>query len=75
MILALALAFTAATPRPPVPAGVAWVRAENDGAGAGFVIDAERKLFVTCRHVVADPGEDHIDRLPVRLPRRPRATA
>ena len=54
MILALALAFTAATPRPPVPAGVAWVRAENDGAGAGFVIDAERKLLVTCRHVVAD---------------------
>src|SRR5207244_5321938 len=32
----------------------AWVRAENDGAGAGFVVDAEKKLLVTCRHVVAD---------------------
>jgi S1-C subfamily serine protease len=36
------------------PAGCAWVRAENDGAGAGFVIDADKKLLVTCRHIVAD---------------------
>lgn len=32
----------------------AWVRAENDGAGAGFVLDAEKKLLVTCRHLVAE---------------------
>ncbi len=32
----------------------AWVRAENDGAGGGFVVDTKKKLLVTCRHVVAD---------------------
>ena len=32
----------------------AWVRAENDGAGTGFVLDAEKKLLITCRHLVAD---------------------
>jgi len=32
----------------------AWVRAENESAGAGFVIDVEKKLLITCRHLVAD---------------------
>ena len=32
----------------------AWVRAENDGAGSGFVIDVEKKLLITCRHIVAE---------------------
>ena len=31
-----------------------WVRAENEAAGTGFVIDSQKKLFVTCRHLVAD---------------------
>lgn len=40
---------------PPLPLDAcAWVRAENDGAGAGFVVDAGRRWLVTCRHVVAD---------------------
>ena len=30
------------------------MRAENDGAGSGFVVDAKKRLLVTCRHVVAD---------------------
>ncbi|HEV3383743.1 MAG TPA: serine protease, partial [Gemmata sp.] len=38
----------------PLLASCAWVRAENDGAGAGFVIDTDRKLLVTCRHLVAE---------------------
>jgi S1-C subfamily serine protease len=38
----------------PLLASCAWVRAENDGAGAGFIIDTERKLLVTCRHLVAE---------------------
>jgi S1-C subfamily serine protease len=51
MFLALSLLLAA----PPTPlASCAWVRAENDGAGAGFVIDADRRLLVTCRHVVAE---------------------
>jgi S1-C subfamily serine protease len=51
MVLALAL-FIAQSGAPP--GGCAWVRAENDGAGGGFVIDADERLLVTCRHVVAD---------------------
>ncbi|MBP3953977.1 trypsin-like peptidase domain-containing protein [Gemmata sp. G18] len=30
------------------------MRAENDGAGSGFVVDVQKRLLVTCRHVVAD---------------------
>lgn len=41
-------------PASPVPASYAWVRAENDGAGTGFVFDADKKLLVTCRHLVAE---------------------
>jgi S1-C subfamily serine protease len=52
MLLALALLLAAPAPAPPAPC--AWVRAENDGAGAGFVVDADKRLLVTCRHVVAD---------------------
>jgi len=50
----LTVALLAAAP-PPV-AACAWVRAENDGAGAGFVVDAGRRLLLTCRHVVGDRG-------------------
>lgn len=38
----------------PVPSGIAWVRVENDQAGAGFVVDTDRRWLVTCRHLVAD---------------------
>ncbi len=53
------LALTLALALPSLPADVplascAWVRAENDGAGSGFIVDAEKRLLVTCRHVVAD---------------------
>ncbi len=33
---------------------VAYVRADPDGVGTGFVIDREKRLFVTCRHVVGE---------------------
>lgn len=52
MFLTLALTLLAAAD--PHFGSCAWVRAENDGAGAGFVVDAEKRLLVTCRHVVAD---------------------
>ena len=52
MLLALVLWIAAPLGNPP--GGCAWVRAENDGAGAGFVVDAGRRLLVTCRHVVAE---------------------
>lgn len=48
----LAIGLLAAAPLPFDACG--WVRAENDGAGAGFVVDAGRRWLVTCRHVVAD---------------------
>ncbi len=51
----LALAFALAAPPVELPlAPCAWVRAENDGAGGGFVVDAGNRLLVTCRHVVGD---------------------
>lgn len=53
MLSALALLAALLAPEPPLRA-CAWVRAENDGAGTGFVIDADKRLLVTCRHVVAE---------------------
>ena len=53
MFLAILLALTAAPVERPF-ASCAWVRAENDGAGGGFVVDASKRLLVTARHVVAD---------------------
>jgi S1-C subfamily serine protease len=50
----LSLALLIAAPVELVLGSCAWVRAENDGAGGGFVVDAEKRLLVTCRHVVAD---------------------
>lgn len=38
----------------PTFTSCAWVRAENDAAGTGFVLDSDKKLLVTCRHLVAD---------------------
>src|SRR5687767_7021162 len=52
MLLVVALVLTA--PPDTSPRACAWVRAENDGTGSGFVVDAEKRLLVTCRHVVAD---------------------
>jgi S1-C subfamily serine protease len=34
--------------------GCAWVRAENAAAGSGFIIDTDKRLLITCRHIVAD---------------------
>ncbi len=53
----LALALWIAGPADVPLHAVAWVRAENDSAGSGFVVDAEKRLLVTCRHVVADRKE------------------
>jgi S1-C subfamily serine protease len=53
MLLSLALLLAALPAEPPLNSCV-WVRAENDGAGGGFVVDVEKRLIVTCRHVVAD---------------------
>src|SRR3954468_15828044 len=52
MLLALGL-FIAAQVEAPFNGG-AWGRAENDGPGGGCVVDADERLLVTCRHVVAD---------------------
>src|SRR5687768_9302811 len=52
MLLSLALLIALPV---ELPLGTCvWVRAENDGAGGGFVVDVEKRLIVTCRHVVAD---------------------
>src|SRR5262245_4948798 len=50
----LFLAVLSALSLEPPLASCVWVRAENDGAGGGFVVDVEKRLIVTCRHVVAD---------------------
>ncbi|MBM3979576.1 MAG: trypsin-like serine protease [Planctomycetes bacterium] len=52
MLIALAL-WLVSVAEPPFN-GCAWVRAENDGAGAGFVVDVNERYLVTCRHIVAD---------------------
>lgn len=52
--LILLTVATAAAGAAPIPPGIAWVRAENDQAGAGFVVDVDRRRLVTCRHLVAD---------------------
>ena len=48
-----ALVLAAAMQPVPLPA-CAWVRAEGETAGAGVVVDANRRWLVTARHVVAD---------------------
>ncbi|AMV25853.1 Putative serine protease HhoA precursor [Gemmata sp. SH-PL17] len=53
MLLALTFVLGTASVNDPL-ASCAWVRAENDGAGSGFVVDVQKRLLVTCRHVVAD---------------------
>lgn len=55
--LALAAAFLASSAplrADDVVSGCVWIRAENDGSGAGFLVDAKKRWVVTCRHVVAD---------------------
>lgn len=54
LVTALGSVTHAATPVAELLPTCAWVRAENDGAGAGFVVDVEKRLLVTCRHLVAD---------------------
>ncbi|MBA4064688.1 MAG: hypothetical protein C0501_13435, partial [Isosphaera sp.] len=50
-----AAVFLAVLAAPPAPiASCAWVRAEGDGAGTGFVVDVGTRRLVTCRHLVAD---------------------
>src|SRR5690242_16787914 len=53
MVLAVLIASALLVARIPITS-CAWVRAENDAAGSGFVVDREKRLLVTCRHVVAD---------------------
>jgi S1-C subfamily serine protease len=57
-VCGLLLMFAAITARGQSPTQLlkscAWVRAENDGAGVGFVVDADKKLLITCRHLVAE---------------------
>ncbi|QDU18845.1 S1 family peptidase [Urbifossiella limnaea] len=48
-----ALVLAAALQPVPLPA-CAWVRAEGETAGAGFVVDSQKRWLVTARHVVAD---------------------
>ncbi|MFO0803280.1 MAG: trypsin-like peptidase domain-containing protein [Gemmataceae bacterium] len=57
----LLLLFFATGILPParLEAGCVLIRAENDGSGAGFVVDAKKKWIITCRHVVAD--RDRVD--------------
>ena len=50
-----ALVLAALIQPAPVPLGAcAWVRAEGEAAGAGVVVDTQKRWLVTCRHVVAD---------------------
>lgn len=51
----LLLLLATATPVSAAPwSSAVWVRAENDGAGSGFVVDAQRRWVATCRHVVGE---------------------
>jgi S1-C subfamily serine protease len=52
--LAISLLVVLAGPRPAPLASCAWVRAEGESAGSGFVVDVEKKLLITCRHLVGD---------------------
>ncbi len=54
LVLSLLITLGACIPAGEPLASCAWMRAENDGAGSGFVIDTDKKLLVTCRHIVAD---------------------
>jgi S1-C subfamily serine protease len=54
LLLIFAANAACAQEQSPLLASSAWVRAENDGAGSGFVIDVDKKLLVTCRHLVAE---------------------
>lgn len=57
--VAAVVAALFATPSPAVRYAVAapnvgWVHARPDGVGTGWLADADRRLLVTCRHVVGD---------------------
>src|SRR5437870_5224135 len=57
--LFIVLTFTPTLRAADPVSACAWVRAENDGAGGGFVVDEQRRWLVTCRHVVGD--RDKVD--------------
>ncbi len=54
MLLIAFLALLTPSPLVVTLPAVAYVRADPDGVGSGFVIDREKRLLVTCRHVVGD---------------------
>ena len=54
LLFALALFSSARLRADEVVSGCVWIRAENDGSGAGFLVDAKKKWVVTCRHVVGE---------------------
>jgi S1-C subfamily serine protease len=54
MFLRAASVLVIALAPAPALASAVWVRAETDGAGGGFVVDAGKRWVVTCRHVVGD---------------------
>lgn len=54
--LLVLLAIPDLTPSPDVAKvrSVGWVRAGADGVGTGFVVDADRRWLLTCRHVIGE---------------------
>lgn len=53
-LIAAFLASSAPLRADDAVSGSVWIRAENDGSGAGFLVDTKKRWIVTCRHVVAD---------------------
>jgi S1-C subfamily serine protease len=54
MLLTPFLALLMPSPVTAALPAVAYVRADPDGVGTGFVIDREKRWLVTCRHLVGD---------------------
>lgn len=54
MLLAPLLLLLLPSPLAVSLPAVGYVRADPDGVGTGFVIDREKRWFLTCRHVVGD---------------------
>src|SRR5262245_33447997 len=58
VLAAVALVFIGDRPpalwAPFVAPSVAWVRADPEGVGTGWVADVPRRLLVTARHILGD---------------------
>ena len=54
LLFAFALCSSARLRADDVVSACVWIRAENDGSGAGFLVDAKQQWVVTCRHVVGE---------------------